>query len=103
MRFFTRRCGEMLRIGDDVILTVTSIRGGSVRLGFNVPRDVIVDREEVAEQKKRARVASNLDFAAQGRVSRAAGAQKPAAKKKPPAVKSAARSAVKRPRATKNP
>jgi carbon storage regulator len=64
MRCFTRRSGQMLRIGDDVILTVTSVRGGSVRLGFNVPRDMIVDREEVAELKKRARIADNLDFTA---------------------------------------
>jgi len=81
MRFFTRRSGQMLRIGDDVILTVTSIRGGSVRLGFKVPPDMIVDREEVAEQKKRARVASNLDYAARSRATRASSAQKPAAKK----------------------
>ena len=57
----------MLRIGDDVIVTVTSVRGGSVRLGFEVPRDMIVDREEVAEQKKRERVAGNLQYAAQNR------------------------------------
>ena len=82
MRFFTRRSGQMLRIGDDVILTVTSVRGGSVRLGFKVPADMIVDREEIAEQKKRARVAGNLDFAAQVRVSarpRTTGAAKAAA------------------------
>ena len=68
MRCFTRRSGQMLRIGDDVILTVTSVRGGSVRLGFKVPSDMIVDREEVAEQKKRERVAGNLRFTAQRRV-----------------------------------
>lgn len=68
MRCFTRRSGQMLRIGDDVILTVTSVRGGSVRLGFKVPRDMIVDREEIAEQKKRERVAGNLQYAAQNRM-----------------------------------
>ena len=68
MRCFTRFSGQMLRIGDDVIVTVTSVRGGSVRLGFEVPRDMIVDREEVAEQKKRERVAGNLQYAAQNRV-----------------------------------
>ena len=81
----------MLRIGDDVILTVTSVRGGSVRLGFEVPADMIVDREEVAEQKKRARVAGNLDFAAQVRVNarpRAPNAERPASRKT--AVKSSA-------------
>jgi carbon storage regulator CsrA len=70
----------MLRIGDDVILTVTGVRGGSVRLGFKVPPDMVVDREEVAEQKKQTRVASNLDYAARSPPIRAA-ASKPAAKK----------------------
>ena len=77
MRCFTRRSGQMLRIGDDVILTVTSIRGGSVRLGFNVPRDMIVDREEVAEQKKRARIAGNLEFTARSRAVAGAGKKHP--------------------------
>jgi carbon storage regulator len=81
MRFFTRRLGQVLRIGDDVILTVTGVRGGSVRLGFKVPPDMVVDREEVAEQKKQARVASNLEYAAQSRPIRAAAAPKPVAKK----------------------
>ena len=67
MRCFTRRSGQTLRIGDDVVVTVTSVRGGSVRLGFEVPRDMIVDREEVAEQKKRERVAGNLQYVAQNR------------------------------------
>jgi len=67
MRCFTRRSGQMLRIGEDVILTITSVRGGSVRLGFQVPPDMIVDREEIAEQKKRDRIVGNLEFAAQSR------------------------------------
>jgi carbon storage regulator CsrA len=68
MRCFTRNAGQKLRIGEDVILTVTSVRGGSVRLGFIVPKEMIVDREEIAEFKKRERVAGNLQYAAQIRV-----------------------------------
>ena len=64
MRFFTRSIGQKLRIGDDVVLTITSVRGGSVRLGFTVPSDMVVDREEIADFKKRQRVAGNLQFAA---------------------------------------
>ena len=64
MRFFTRSIGQKLRIGDDVVLTITSVRGGSVRLGFSVPTDMVVDREEIADFKKRERVAGNLQIAA---------------------------------------
>ena len=53
------------------MLSVQRVRGGSVRLGFQVPPDMIVDREEVAEVKKRERVASNLKFVADRRPAKA--------------------------------
>lgn len=34
-----------------VKITVTEIRGDKVRLGFEAPRDIEVDREEVFERK----------------------------------------------------
>lgn len=65
MLCFTRRAGQKLRIGDDIVLSVQRIRGGSVRLGFLVPPDLPVDREEVADVKKRERIALNMNLAAQ--------------------------------------
>lgn len=72
MLCFTRRAGQALRIGDEIVLTIERVRGGSVRLGFVVPKNVVVDREEVAETKKRARIASNLRFVAESRPADAA-------------------------------
>jgi len=43
----TRRAGESVMIGDDVVITVLEARGDVIRLGIQAPRDVRVHREEV--------------------------------------------------------
>jgi carbon storage regulator len=43
----TRRAGERIRVGDDVIVEVIEVRGGTVRLGIDAPRSVPVYREEL--------------------------------------------------------
>ena len=57
MLILTRRAGEALRIGDDIEVTVMAVNGSQVRIGINAPRDVAVDREEIAERKRRGREA----------------------------------------------
>ena len=47
MLILTRRTGETLRIGDDVTLTILGVKGNTVRIGIDAPRDVTVHREEV--------------------------------------------------------
>jgi carbon storage regulator len=44
-----------LHIGDDVEVTVMAVNGSQVRIGIKAPRDVAVDREEIAERKQRDR------------------------------------------------
>jgi carbon storage regulator len=58
----TRRIGETLMIGKDIQVTVLGVRGNQVRIGVNAPRDVIVDREEIA--LRRAREAGEANAAA---------------------------------------
>src|ERR1700722_10715790 len=58
MLILTRRAGEALRIGDDIEVTVMAVNGSQVRIGINAPRDVAVDREEIAERKRRDREGS---------------------------------------------
>ena len=53
MLILTRRTGERLRIGDDVEVTVMAVNGSQVRIGIKAPRHVTVDREEIAERKRR--------------------------------------------------
>ncbi|MFC4062579.1 carbon storage regulator CsrA [Planomonospora corallina] len=47
MLVLTRRSGESLMIGDDVVVTVLDVRGDVVRIGIRAPRSVPVHREEV--------------------------------------------------------
>jgi carbon storage regulator len=58
MLILTRRAGEALRIGDEIEVTVMAVNGSQVRIGINAPRDIAVDREEIAERKRRDRVAA---------------------------------------------
>jgi carbon storage regulator len=55
MLILTRRAGEALRIGHDIEVTVMAVNGAQVRIGIKAPRDVAVDREEIAERKRRDR------------------------------------------------
>lgn len=47
MLILTRRVGEAINIGDDVMVRVLEVRGMQVRIGIDAPRNVRVDREEV--------------------------------------------------------
>ena len=53
MLILTRRAGESLRIGADIELTVMAVGASQVRIGIKAPRNVVVDRLEIAERKKR--------------------------------------------------
>lgn len=50
MLVLTRRAGESVMIGDDVVVTVLETRGDVVRLGIKAPRSVQVHREEVYQE-----------------------------------------------------
>jgi carbon storage regulator len=50
----TRRPGESLMVGDDVVVTVLDVRGDVVRLGIKAPRSIQVHREEVYRELQRA-------------------------------------------------
>ncbi|QIK37752.1 carbon storage regulator CsrA [Caldichromatium japonicum] len=53
MLILTRRVGETLMIGDEVMVTVLGVKGNQVRIGVNAPREVAVHREEIYERIKR--------------------------------------------------
>jgi carbon storage regulator len=47
MLILSRRAGESLTIGDDIVVTVVGINGNQIKLGIAAPREVRVLREEI--------------------------------------------------------
>lgn len=49
MLVLSRRVGERLMIGDDIVITVIDVRSDGVRIGIDAPREVRVTRSEIYE------------------------------------------------------
>ena len=47
MLILTRRVGETVVVGDNILVTVLGFKGNQVRLGIEAPSDVSVHREEI--------------------------------------------------------
>lgn len=47
MLVLTRRPGENIRIGDNIVITVLKIGPGQVKIGVDAPASVVVHREEI--------------------------------------------------------
>ena len=47
MLIITRRQGEKVMLGDDVVVEVIEVSGSSVRIGIDAPRSLPVYREEI--------------------------------------------------------
>jgi carbon storage regulator len=54
----SRRAGESIMIGDDIVVTILETRGDIVRVGIDAPRSVTVHREEVYRELEAANRAS---------------------------------------------
>jgi carbon storage regulator len=48
MLILTRHVDQTIMIGKDITVTVLGIKGSQVRIGIEAPREIIVDREEIA-------------------------------------------------------
>ena len=51
MLVLTRKQGEEIRIGDDIVLKVTAVQGGRVRIGIQAPREHRIVRPETVVDK----------------------------------------------------
>lgn len=48
MLVLTRKPGQTLRIGDDIIIKIIDVRGDGIRVGIEAPQEVRIQRGEVA-------------------------------------------------------
>ncbi|HEY8339566.1 MAG TPA: carbon storage regulator CsrA [Egibacteraceae bacterium] len=58
MLVLTRRSGESIVIGSEIVVTVLEVRNDQVRIGISAPRSVQVHREEVYRQVEKENTAA---------------------------------------------
>ena len=52
MLVLTRTPGQKILIGEGISIAVLSVNGKQTRLGIEAPKDIPVDREEIAKRKR---------------------------------------------------
>jgi carbon storage regulator len=66
MLILTRRVGERITIGDDIVLTILEVRGRQVRVGIQAPAKTLIHREEIfqriQDENRRAAAANVSDM-----------------------------------------
>ena len=63
MLVLSRKVGQDIYIGDDIIVTVMEIVGKKVRIGVKAPLDMDVDRPEIRKKKQRQQIEEEYDRA----------------------------------------
>lgn len=58
MLVLSRRVGEKLLIGEDIVITIIDTRGDGVRIGIDAPRSMRVNRAEVVEAVQASNIAA---------------------------------------------
>lgn len=80
MLVLTRKAGERIRIGDDIVVTVVEVRGDSIRIGIDAPRSVKVQRGELIDAVSQANTAAASPADTEALLRAALGAPRPAAR-----------------------
>ena len=58
MLVLTRKPGERILIGDNIVVTILDSRGDGVRIGIDAPRGITIQREEVLKAVAEANLAA---------------------------------------------
>jgi carbon storage regulator len=59
MLVLTRKLGEKILIGDDIVITVLDVRGDSIRIGVDAPRGISIQRAEILRAVSEANLEAN--------------------------------------------
>ncbi|NLD94630.1 MAG: carbon storage regulator CsrA [Fibrobacter sp.] len=67
MLVLTRKLGESIRIGDNVVIKIVDLDGRHVKLGIEAPKSVSVNREEIYDriQKENKEASTPIDSSLQ--------------------------------------
>ncbi len=50
MLIITRKLGERIMVGDDIVITLLEIKGSQARIGIEAPKDVTIHRQEIFDK-----------------------------------------------------
>lgn len=50
MLVLTRKPGDGIVVGDDIVIKVIEVKGGAIRIGIDAPQDCKIYRQEVYER-----------------------------------------------------
>jgi len=62
MLVLSRTCGEEIVIGDNVVVSVLSVRNGRVRIGISAPPEVPIVRQELKASREAQRACEPVDM-----------------------------------------
>ncbi len=66
----TRKVGEQVLIGEDIVVTVLDVKGDSIKIGFDAPRGIKIQRAEMiaAVTEANREAAAAVDAGAEARL-----------------------------------
>ncbi len=56
MLVLTRRTGQSIRVGDDIVIKIVDIDGSQVKIGIEAPKGILIFREELYEKLRESNI-----------------------------------------------
>lgn len=56
MLVLTRKIGQSIRVGDDILIKIVEIEGSQVKIGIDAPKGIAIFREELYEKLKESNI-----------------------------------------------